>query len=140
MGGASQTPDWRSRRGEEGVCPAHSSPGSLLGSQVRYPALQDQGWRTRLGPFCSLSLSPTPQAPRAFSSPVGPEHWPHPPPKPHPCLGPALYSQGLSHPPFFFLFSLLLFFTIVVLMYLLVVDSSIFYFYIPSNISVSFLV
>ena len=37
--GASQTPDWRSRRGEEGICPAHSSPESLLGSQVRSRAL-----------------------------------------------------------------------------------------------------
>ena len=26
--------NWRSRRGAEGVCPAHLSPGSLLGSQV----------------------------------------------------------------------------------------------------------
>ena len=31
--------DRRSRREEEGICPAHSSPGSLLGSQVRLPAL-----------------------------------------------------------------------------------------------------
>ena len=37
--GPSQTPDLRTRRGEEAVCPAHSSPGSLLGSQVRSPAL-----------------------------------------------------------------------------------------------------
>ena len=37
--GPSQTPDPRSRRGEEGVCPAHSSPGSLLGPQGRSSAL-----------------------------------------------------------------------------------------------------
>ena len=37
--GPSQTPDWRSRRGEESVCPAHSSTGSLLGSQVMSPDL-----------------------------------------------------------------------------------------------------
>ena len=37
--GPSQTPDRRSRKGEEGVCPVHSSPVSLLGSQVRGPAL-----------------------------------------------------------------------------------------------------
>ena len=36
-GGALQ--DQRSRKGAEGVCPAHSSPGSLLGSQVGSPAL-----------------------------------------------------------------------------------------------------
>ena len=61
----------------------------------------------RLGPFCSLSLSPTPTPPRAFSSPVGPKHRPRPLPKPHPCLGPALHRQGLFHlfffsPPLFY--------------------------------------
>ena len=32
-------PDWRSRRREEGDCSAHSSPESLLRSQVRSSAL-----------------------------------------------------------------------------------------------------
>ena len=31
--------DRRSQRGAEGVCPTHSTPGSLLGSQVGSPAL-----------------------------------------------------------------------------------------------------
>ena len=34
-----EEPSWTSWRGEEGVCPTHSSPGSLLGSQMRSPAL-----------------------------------------------------------------------------------------------------
>ena len=37
--GGGAFPDSRSRRGEEGICPAHSSSGRLLGSQVRSPAL-----------------------------------------------------------------------------------------------------
>ena len=37
VGGA--LPDWRSRRGDKGICPAHSSPGRLLASEVRSPAL-----------------------------------------------------------------------------------------------------
>ena len=82
----------------------------------------------------SLRLGPkphSPTAPRAYSSPVGPKHRCCPPPKPHPCLGLTLHSQGL-YPPFFFFFLSfffsfsLLFFMIVVLMYLPVVDSSIF--------------
>ena len=40
MGGALQ--DQRSRRGAEGICPAHSGRGSLLGSQAGSPALRDQ--------------------------------------------------------------------------------------------------
>ena len=38
-GGGQEGPSWRSGRGEEGVCPTHLNPGSLLGSQVRSPAL-----------------------------------------------------------------------------------------------------
>ena len=64
-------PDWRIRRGEEDICPIHSRPGSLLGSQVRYPALWDQEWGAHLGPFCSLSLSPTPQSPQGLFQPCG---------------------------------------------------------------------
>ena len=32
-------PNWRSRRGEQGINPAHLSPGNLLSSQLRSPAL-----------------------------------------------------------------------------------------------------
>ena len=32
-------PEEQERKGEEGFCPAHLSPGSLPGSQVRSPAL-----------------------------------------------------------------------------------------------------
>ena len=35
------------------ICPNHSSLGSLLGSQVRSPALWDQGWGELTGPSCS---------------------------------------------------------------------------------------
>ena len=119
--------DRRSGRGEEGICPSHSSPGSLLDSQVRSPRSE-----TRVGgtPGPLLFLEPKahhPTAPRAFSSPVGPEHWPCPLPKPRPCLGPTLHSQGLF-PLLFFLFFLLPFYTIVVVLYLLVVDSCVFLF------------
>ena len=37
--GRRDPPDWRSKRGEKGIFPAHWSPGSLLGSQGRSPAL-----------------------------------------------------------------------------------------------------
>ena len=37
--GGGALPDQRSRRGEEEIYPTRSSPGSLLGSQVRSPAL-----------------------------------------------------------------------------------------------------
>ena len=76
---------------------------------------QEACWAPRWGPLPSetrggghtraplfLELKPhCPQPPGAFSSPVGPEHWPCPPPKPCPCLGPALHSQGLPPSPFF---------------------------------------
>ena len=38
--------------GPAGVCPTHSSPGSLLGSQVGSPALWDRRQEGRLGPLC----------------------------------------------------------------------------------------
>ena len=131
--GRREEPSGRSGRGAEGVCSAHLGLRSLLGSQVRSLPSETRGGGHAWGPFCSLSLSPTPHSPQGWKSP---KHRPRLPPKLHPCLGPALHSQG--HPPlffssfflfFFFLFlSLLLFFTIVILMYLLVVDSSIFLF------------
>ena len=37
--GRREGPSRTGRAGEEGVCPTHSSPGSLLGSQVGSPAL-----------------------------------------------------------------------------------------------------
>ena len=99
---------------------------------------ETRGRRHAWAPSVPMSLSPTPTPPRAFSSLVGLKHRPHPQPKPHPCLGPALHSQGLFHLFFFFFFSsfLLLWFcfTFWLLFHLY------FYFYILSNISVSFLV
>ena len=89
---------------------------------------ETRGRRHAWAPSVPMSLSPTPTPPRAFSSLVGLKHRPHPQPKPHPCLGPALHSQGLFHLFFLIFIFLLLFFTIVVLFYLLVVVSSIFLF------------
>ena len=91
------------------------------------PPSETRGGGAHLGLFCSVEPKPhppTPQPTPAISSPVGTKHMPRPLPKPHPCLGPALHSQGLFD---FFIF-LLFFFTIVVLFYLLVVVSSIFLF------------
>ena len=77
---------------------------------------QEGCWPPRWGPlpsetrggghtwaFCSLSLNPTPHSPQRLFQPWGSEHWPSPPRKPGPCLGPILHSQGLSTPPFSFL-------------------------------------
>ena len=58
------------------------------------PPSETRGWRQAWAPSVLLSLSPHPPA---FSSPVGPKHRPRPLPKPHPCLGPTLQSQGLFH-------------------------------------------
>ena len=98
VGGA--RPERRSRRGEEGACPAHSSPGSLLGSQVRSPALWAQGWGARLGSFCSLSLSPTPHSPQGLFQPCG--SWAVAPPtaQTSPLLRPRP-PQPRPSPPFF---------------------------------------
>ena len=138
VGGALR--DRRSSRGAEGVCPAHSSSGKPAGLPGEAPRPLRPGVGPRLGPFCSLSLSPTPPtAPKAFSSPVGPEHRPHPPPKLRPCLGPTLHSQGLSPPlcfPFSFPSSSFLLLWYCCTFQLLIH----FYFCILSNISVSFLV
>ena len=92
---------------------------------------QEACWAPRWGPAPSEM---------AFSSPVGPKHRPLPPPKPCPCLGPALNSQGLF-PHFFFFFSF--FFSFPLLWYWCTFQLLIhlyLYFYILSNISVSFLV
>ena len=82
-GGALQ--DRRSRRGAEGVCPTHSSPGSLLAPRWGPPPSKTRGGGHVWAHSVPLSLSTTPTPPRAFSSPVGPKHRPHPPPKPSPC-------------------------------------------------------
>ena len=123
MGGALW--EEQERRGGHLPCPLEPRKPAGLPGEVPCPLRPGVGGTP--GPLLFLEPKPhPPTASRAFSSPVGAEHWPHPPPKPHTCLGPALHSQGL--PPLFFFFSLLLFFTIVVLTYLPVVDSSIFLF------------
>ena len=83
-------------RAEEACCASRWGP---LPSETR-----------GLGPFYSIEPKPhPPHPPRAFSSPLGPKHRPCLPPKPCPCLGPTLHSQGLFH-LFFSFFLLLLFF------------------------------
>ena len=103
------------------------------------PPSETRSWRLTWAPSVLLSVSPPPTHThlRAFSRPVGPKHKPCPLPKPHPCLGPALHSQDLFH--LFFSFSscfLLLWFcfTFRLLFHMY------FYFYMFSNIAVSFLV
>ena len=95
--------DGGSRENTPSFSPAHLGPVSLLWSWTWSSALQGQ--RYSWAPPAALSLSPTPQPPRAFSDPEGPKHRPHPPPKPSPCLSPALYNQGLFclfSSPFFY--------------------------------------
>ena len=114
----------RTRGAREECWPFPLGPGKPAGlpGGVSRPLRPEAGRMP--GPFCSVEPKPHhPHPPRHFSSPVGPKHRPCPPPKPHPCFGPALQSQGLFHLLFF-----LLFFTIVILFYLLVVVSSIFLF------------
>ena len=90
-----------SRRGEEGVYPPHSSPGSLLGSQVRSPALWDQGWGALQGPFCSLTLSPSPHSLQSLFQPCG--SWALAPPTAQnsPLFRPCPLQPRPSPPPFF---------------------------------------
>ena len=79
MGGALR--DRRSRRGEEGIFPAHLSPGSLLGSQVEVPCPLRPGVGVTPGPL--LFLEPKPHLAQ--------------PPGPFPALG--VLSIGPTHLP-----------------------------------------
>ena len=96
---------WEEQEGVEGDCPTHSSPGSLLGSQVRSPDLWDQGLGAGLGPFCFLSLSPTPHSPRSLFQPCGSWALALPTAQTSPLLRSRPPQPRPHHPPrFFFLF------------------------------------
>ena len=95
-------PEEQERRRGHLPCPLKPRKPAGLPDEVPCPLRPGVGGTS--GPFLFLEPKPhPPTAPRAFSSPVGPEHWPRPLPKPHSCLGPTLHSQSLLPPPPFFL-------------------------------------
>ena len=96
-------PEEQERRG--GRLPHPLKPRKPAGLPGEVPCPLRPGVGGTPGSLLFLEPKPhPPTVPRAFSSPVGPEHTPCPPPKPCPCLGPTLHSQGLSPLLFFFLF------------------------------------
>ena len=131
-------PFGRSGRGEEGICPAHSSPGSLLSSQVRSPQPLRQGVGGKPGPLLFLAPKPhPPQPPGPFPAlgvlSIGPTHCPNL------TLAYAPPSTAKVFPPFFFFLLFLLYLLLWYQCTFWLLIHLYFYFYILSNISVSFL-
>ena len=94
VGGALPDPRLEEQERRGGCLGCSIKPRKPAGLPDEVPCPLRPGVGVMPGPLLFLESKPhpTPKAPRAFSSPVGPEHWPHPLPKPHPCLGPALHS------------------------------------------------
>ena len=93
--------DQRSGRGVEGVSRPTQAQEACWTPRWGTPPCKTKSERHAWAPSIPLSLSPTPYSPQGHFQPVGPKHRPHPPPKPCPCQGPTLHSQGLFHLFFF---------------------------------------